>query len=99
MTKDKNLKRTLSIRISTDGFCFCDYIPSQPNSLNYFFYKTEKSLSMAANLRVGIEENPLIKRENDYDVKCIEFVNSDDEYWWMLEDGTITENNPAGAPS
>ena len=71
MTKDKNLKRTLSIRISTDGFCFCDYIPSQPNSLNYFFYRAEKSISMAANLRAGIEENPFIKKENDYDIKCI----------------------------
>lgn len=71
MTKDKNLKRTLSIRISTDGFCFCDYIPSQPDSLNYFFYKTDKSRSMAANLKAGIEENPFIEECNEYEIKYI----------------------------
>ena len=71
MTKDKNLKKTLSIRISTDGFCFCDYIPSQPDSLNYFFYNTDKSHSMAANLKASIEENPYITKGNEYDVKCI----------------------------
>lgn len=71
MTKDKNLNRTLSIRISTDGFCFCDYIPSQPGSLNYYFYETDKSRSLAANLKKGMEECPFIGKEKERSIKCI----------------------------
>lgn len=71
MTKDKNLKRTLSIRISTDGFCFCDYIPSKPGSLNYFFYNTDKEKSLAVNFRAGFEEAPFADKENYSCIKCI----------------------------
>lgn len=71
MTENKNLKKTLSIRISTDGFCFCDYTPSQPDSLRYFFYTTDKGRSMAANLRKGIEECPFVDKESENCIKCI----------------------------
>ena len=71
MTKDKNLKKTLSIRISTDGFCFCDYIPSKPGSLNYFFYNTDKEKSLAVNFRAGFEEAPFADKENYSCIKCI----------------------------
>jgi hypothetical protein len=71
MAKDNKENRTLSIRISTDGFCFCDYIPSQPDSLDYFFYATDKARSLAANLRMGIEECPFIGKDEDCAIKCI----------------------------
>ena len=71
MTEDKNLKRTLSIRISTDGFCFCDYIPAQPDSLQYFFYETDKEISLAANLRKGFGECPFTGNESYSSIKCI----------------------------
>ena len=64
---------------------FC-YVNSFDNNNEYIDFK---------NGLLGVQ----LYTSDDYDVKCIEFVNSDDEYWWMLEDGTITENNPAGAPS
>ena len=71
MTKDKNLNRTLSIRISTDGFCFCSYTPSLPDSLKYFFYKPEKDLTLTTNLQKGVELCPFISDSENYDVKAI----------------------------
>lgn len=41
--------KTLSIRISTDGFCFCCYTETDPDSLQYHFYETDNSKSLVAN--------------------------------------------------
>ena len=71
MTKDNNQNKTLSIRISTDGFCFCSYIPSLPGSLKYFFYKPEKDLTLATNMQKGVEQCPFISDAEKYDVKVI----------------------------
>ena len=71
MTKDNNQNKTLSIRISTDGFCFCSYIPSLPDSLKYFFHKTEKGMTLAANLQRGIELCPFISKDEGYEVKVV----------------------------
>ena len=71
MTKDSNQNKTLSIRISTDGFCFCSYTPSLPESLKYFFHKTEKGLTLAANLQKGIEMCPFISQDERYEVKVV----------------------------
>lgn len=64
-------KKTLSIRISTNGFCFCSYIPSQPDSLQYHFYPTEDEKSLALNLRSAIDSSPLIDREEEQQIKAI----------------------------
>ena len=84
MTKDNIQNKTLSIRISTDGFCFCSYTPSLPGSLKYFFYKTEKGLTMTMNLQKGIEQCPFISRDEKYDVKVVveteEFTTVPTEY-------------------
>lgn len=56
MVKNPISNRTLSIRISTDGFCFCSYIPSDPESVEYFQYQADDSISLAANLARAIEE-------------------------------------------
>ena len=71
MTKDNIQNKTLSIRISTDGFCFCSYTPSLPGSLKYFFYKTEKELTMAMNLQKGTEQCPFISQDERYDVRVV----------------------------
>ena len=84
MTKDNNQNKTLSIRISTDGFCFCSYTPSQPGSLKYFFYKPEKGLTLTSNFQKGIEQCPFVSLDESYDVKVIveseEFTTIPAEY-------------------
>ena len=71
MIKDNIENKTLSIRISTDGFCFCSYIPSLPGSLKYFFYKPEKDLTLATNMQKGVELCPFISDSERYDVKVV----------------------------
>ena len=71
MTKDNIQKKTLSIRISTNGFCFCSYIPAQPDSLKYFTYRPDEERSMAANLQAALDECPLTKEGEEYEVKGI----------------------------
>ncbi|MBO5865507.1 MAG: DUF3822 family protein [Bacteroidaceae bacterium] len=71
MTKDNNQNKTLSIRISTDGFCFCSYTPSLPDSLKYFFYKTEKGLTLSINLMKAIEQCRFVSPDEKYDVKVV----------------------------
>ena len=84
MTKDNNQNKTLSIRISTDGFCFCSYTPSQPGSLKYYFYKPEKGLTLTSNFQKGIEQCPFASLDESYDVKVIveteEFTTLPAEY-------------------
>ena len=71
MIKDNIENKTLSIRISTDGFCFCGYTPSLPGSLKYFFYKPEKEQTLATNLQKGVEQCPFISDGEKYDIKVI----------------------------
>ena len=84
MTKDNIQNKTLSIRISTDGFCFCSYTPSLPGSLKYFFYKTEKNLTLANNLQKGIEQCPFVSQDERYSVQLVveteEFTTVPAEY-------------------
>lgn len=71
MIKDNIQNKTLSIRISTDGFCFCSYIPSLPGSLKYFFYKPEKGLTLTLNLQRGIELCPFVSQGEKCDLQVI----------------------------
>ena len=71
MIKDNIDNKTLSIRISTDGFCFCSYTPSLPGSLKYFFYKPEKELTLTTNLQKGVELCTFISNSEKYDIKVI----------------------------
>ena len=43
------LSPTLSIRISTDGFCFCTYLPQQPESIRYIYHECDRQKSLEAN--------------------------------------------------
>ena len=47
---------TLSIRISTDGFCFCTYDPSRPESVRYSHYECDASQTLAANFGAAWEK-------------------------------------------
>ena len=71
MTKDNIQKKTLSIRISTNGFCFCSYTPSLPDSLRYFTHTPDTERSLASNLQTAIDSCPLIRKEEVYDIKAI----------------------------
>ena len=62
--------KTLSIRISTDGFCFCTYTGGDPNTVQIHFYKTGKSITLYANLCKAIEECPL-ELDNIDNIKAI----------------------------
>ena len=53
------LSPTLSIRISTDGFCFCTYLPQQPDSVKYIYHECDKATSLSANFETAWEENKL----------------------------------------
>ena len=44
-----NPHTTLSIRISTNGFCFCSYTASSPDTLLYHYHEAESNMPLAAN--------------------------------------------------
>lgn len=71
MNVDNTAKKTLSIRISTNGFCFCTYTRTDPDSLKYSFYPTDDSTSLEVNLRRSIEECPFMPTLGDFEVKAI----------------------------
>ena len=71
MSVDKTAKRTLSIRISTNGFCFCSYAPTEPDSLKYAFYPTDDNTSLEVNLKRSIEKCPFMPKQGDFEVKAI----------------------------
>lgn len=71
ISKDNIQEKTLSIRISTNGFCFCTYIPSEPESLKYFTYPTDCERSLADNLQAAIDGCPIVKQGEIYKVKAI----------------------------
>ena len=71
MNVDKKANKTLSIRISTNGFCFCSYTPTEPESLQYIFYPTDSSTSLGVNLSRAIGECPFITQGREFEIKAI----------------------------
>ena len=71
MTKDNTTRKTLSIRISTDGFCFCIYTPENPDTLKYFNYSPDEERSMVSNIRTALKNCPFIKENTIYEIKAI----------------------------
>ena len=66
-----NLNKTLSIRISTNGFCFCSYTASQPDSLQYYSYSVNNRITLAANLDEALKECPFVNDEANMNVSII----------------------------
>lgn len=67
--------KTLSIRISTDGFCFCSYTASEPDTLQYHSCETDSTITLAANFERAWEESPFSKSNNYDDVNVIMATN------------------------
>ena len=57
------LSPTLSIRISTDGFCFCTYLPQLPESVKYIHYECDRQKSLESNFDTAWEKHELGKGE------------------------------------
>lgn len=55
--------KSLSIRISTNGLSFCIYTPTQEPHYQYSKYKVRPTISMAANLKDALMNEPLLKEE------------------------------------
>lgn len=53
---------TLSIRLSTDGFCFAAHNPQADNQFAYHPYSIDPLKSLTANLKAAIKENELLRR-------------------------------------
>lgn len=66
--------KTLSIRISTNGFCFCIYEPTNPDSVQYHHQKADGGTSLYANLCKAIEACP-ISLEGINNIKAIVATN------------------------
>ena len=66
--------KTLSIRINTNGFCFCIYHAADPDSIQYHFHRADNNSSLYANLCRAIEECPL-RIDDVTDVKAIIATN------------------------
>ncbi len=71
MSVDNIQKKTLSIRISTNGFCFCSYYPQLPESLQYYYYPADDSTTLAVNLRKAIEACPFATTTEEQEIKAI----------------------------
>ena len=52
---------TLSIRLSTDGFCFAVHNPQSVSEYAYQPYRIDPLKPLASNLRTAIEETPMLK--------------------------------------
>ena len=53
---------TLSIRLSTDGFCFTVHNPQVDNEYAYLPYTIDPTRSLTANLRLAVQENEMLRR-------------------------------------
>ncbi|MBR4365772.1 MAG: DUF3822 family protein [Bacteroidaceae bacterium] len=64
VTGNNNISnKSLSIRISTNGLSFCIYAPSEEPHYVYSKYKVRPTISMAANLKDALLNEPLLKEE------------------------------------
>lgn len=67
--------RTLSIRISTNGFCFCSYNATEPDSLLYHSYVTDSNKTLAANFNEAWSSCPFATEEKYKEVSVIIATN------------------------
>lgn len=55
--------QSLSIRLSTDGLSFCSYTPDAPQPLTYGEHDVRPVVSMAANLKEALVNEPLLRQD------------------------------------
>lgn len=56
-------RKSLSIRVSTDGLSFCSYEPDAPQPYIYKEYAVKPVVSMAANVKEALVNEPLLQEE------------------------------------
>ena len=57
----KTRQYTLSIRLSTDGFCFAVHNPKVANEYAYLPYRIDPSKPLTANLKTAVEETEMLR--------------------------------------
>lgn len=62
---------TLSIRIDTNGFCFCSYTAGNPETLRYHYHEAESSLPIATNFDTAWNSCPFAAEKKYSEVKVI----------------------------
>lgn len=63
MSNDKVLNKSLSIRIATNGLSFCTYSPEEEKPFEYKKVDVQPTISMAANLKSALMNEPLLKEQ------------------------------------
>lgn len=61
MTDTLQNNKSLSIRISTNGLSFCSYTPLADQPFVYSVYDVKPTVSMAANLREALQNDPILQ--------------------------------------
>ena len=59
---NKTRQYTLSIRLSTDGFCFAVHNPNAANEYAYLPYRIDPLKPLVSNLKTAIEETDMLRR-------------------------------------
>lgn len=66
-----NSHTTLSIRISTDGFCFCSYTASKPDALLYHYHEAESGIPLTTNFDTAWKNCPFAASNKYSELKAI----------------------------
>lgn len=72
---DTYTNKTLSIRISTNGFCFCCYTATSPDDVQYHEYRADSSITLTANFENACNECQFIKENTFHEIKIIVATN------------------------
>jgi len=63
MTENIPNNKSLSIRVCTNGLSFCSYTPLAETPFEYKVYDIQPTISLAANLRNALLNEPMLKEE------------------------------------
>lgn len=63
MPEDKINNKSLSIRVCSNGLSFCTYAPGQENPFEYKAWDVNHTISLTANLKDALMNEPMLKQE------------------------------------
>ena len=63
MPEDKINHKSLSIRVCSNGLSFCTYAPGQEEPFEYKAWDVNHTISLAANLKDALMNEPMLKQE------------------------------------
>jgi GrpB-like predicted nucleotidyltransferase (UPF0157 family) len=55
--------KSLSIRVCSNGLSFCTYTPGQENPFEYKVWDVNHTISLTANLKDALMNEPMLKQE------------------------------------